>query len=448
MTPEVLLILMFAALLGGILLGFPISFVFIGVSFIFGLLGVAFGCFTLWGLMDMMILRTFHTMSNYILAAVPLFIFMGVMIERSGCSERLFSSLHLALGGLRGGLAISVVLVCTIMAAASGIVGAAVVTMGLFALPALIRRGYDKALACGSIVAGGTLGILIPPSILLVIYGPMAAVSVGKLFAGAIFPGLILSGLYITYIAIRTYFKPELGPPLPVEERRAVPLRRKVVMLVGNLLPVLGLILAVLGLIFFGVAAPTEAAATGAAASIFLAAGYRQLNLKVLKEAVYRNLVISSMIVLTLVGAVIFSSVFMLLGGKKVVTSLLLNLPIGRWGILGVMMFAYFILGFFIEWVGLIPLLVPLFTPIAKQLGFDPLWFAMLCCIAMQTSFLTPPVAISLFYLKGVAPPEVKFGEHIIGGAWPFIGLQLIGLVLFILFPDIILWLPSKMVIR
>ncbi len=438
MSSEFLVVLMFGGLLLGLFMGFPVAFVMLGISLIVGVMGVGMGFF------HMMLIRTFHVMTEYILVAVPLFIFMGVMLERSGAAEHLYSALHINLGGFNGGLAVATVVVCTVMAAATGIIGAPVVTMGLFALPEMLKRGYDKALSVGSVCAGGTLGILIPPSVMMVVYGPMAGISVGKLFMGAIFPGLVLSGLYVLYISLRCAFKPELGPALPPEERR-LPLGRRVWMVTTSLLPTVFLILSVLGVIFFGVAAPTEAAAMGALASMFLAAGYGNLNWETLKAGAYRTLTVSSMIILTLVGAFVFSGTFYMIGGGDVVTNLLLGLPVGKWGMLAIMLFSYFVLGIFMEWVGILPILVPLFTPLAAKLGFDPLWFAILCCVAMQTSFLTPPMAPAIFYIRGVAPKEVKFGD-IVRGVVPFIGLQLVGITLVVLIPSLATWLPGLMI--
>ncbi|HUU41080.1 MAG TPA: TRAP transporter large permease subunit, partial [Desulfatiglandales bacterium] len=270
-SPEILLIILFTGLIIGLVIGFPVPFVMFGISLIVGVLGVGHGFF------QMMILRVFETMESYILAAIILFVYMGIMLERSGAAERLFSSTHILLGGLRGGLALAVVIVCTILAAATGIMGAPVIIMGLFALPEMLKRGYDKALSTGTICAGGTLGILIPPSIMLVVYGPMAGISVGRLFMAAIIPGLTLSALYAAYIIIRCFFNPELGPALPPEQRK-LPAGRKLLMIGTSMLPALLLILAVLGTIFFGVAAPTEAAAVGAFASIILALSYKNLT--------------------------------------------------------------------------------------------------------------------------------------------------------------------------
>jgi tripartite ATP-independent transporter DctM subunit len=320
--------------------------------------------------------------------------------------------------------------------------GAPVIIMGLFALPEMLKRGYDKALSTGTICAGGTLGILIPPSIMLVVYGPMAGISVGKLFLGAILPGFLLAGLYGLYIVVRCSLNPGLGPPLP-KEQRDLPLLRKIGLTFTSLLPTLFLILAVLGTIFFGVAAPTEAAAVGAFASVILAVAYRRFSLTTLKEAVFRTMEVSSMILLIVAGAFVFTGTFMLIGGGDLVQNALMALPVGKWGILAIMVGCFFVFGLFMEWVGIVPILVPIFNPVIQNLGFDPLWTAILFCVAMQTSFLTPPMAPALFYIKGVSPPEVQFGPHIVRGALPFILLQLIGLTLMALFPQLVTWLPS-----
>jgi tripartite ATP-independent transporter DctM subunit len=438
-SPEILLIILFAGLIIGLAIGFPVPFVMLGISLIVGVLGVGSGFF------HMMILRVFETMENYILGAIILFVYMGIMLERSGAGERLFSSTHILLGGLRGGLALAVIAVCTIMAAATGIMGAPVIIMGLFALPEMLKRGYDRALSAGTICAGGTLGILIPPSIMLVVYGPMAGVSVGRLFMAAILPGLTLSALYGIYIIFRCFLKPELGPALPPEQR-ALPAGKKLFIIATSMLPTLFLILAVLGTIFFGVAAPTEASAVGAFASIVLALCHRKLNWKTFRDSVYQTLRVSSMIMLIVAAAFVFTGTFMLVGGGDLVKDFLLGLPIGRWGILAIMMAAFFIFGLFMEWVGIVPILVPIFTPIIAHLGFHPLWAAMLFCVTMQTSFLTPPMAPALFYIKGVAPKGVDFGKHIVAGTIPFIVLQLVGVALLAIFPQLALWLPSLMI--
>jgi len=280
---------------------------------------------------------------------------------------------------------------------------------------------------------------------MLVVYGPMAGVSVGRLFMAAMIPGLILSALYALYIIARCFFNPELGPALPLEQRQ-LPIGKKLLMIVTSMLPTLFLILAVLGTIFFGIAAPTEAAAVGAFASILLALSYRRLNWKAFKDSIYQTLRVSSMIMLIVAAAFVFTGTFMLVGGGDLVKGFLLGLPIGRWGILAIMMGAFFIFGLFMEWVGIVPILVPIFTPVIAGLGFDPLWTGILFCVTMQTSFLTPPMAPALFYIKGVAPKDVDFGKHIVAGTIPFIGLQLVGVALLAIFPQLALWLPSLMI--
>ncbi|MFC1834979.1 TRAP transporter large permease subunit [Thermodesulfobacteriota bacterium] len=438
-SPEVLLFLLFAGLVIGLATGFPVAFVMLGSSLLVGFLGVGPGFY------HMMILRIYETMHSYVLAAIILFVYMGIMLERSGAAERLFSAIHLSLGGVRGGLALAVVAVCTIMAAATGIMGAPVIIMGLFALPHMLSKGYDKALSCGTICAGGTLGILIPPSIMLIVYGPMAGVSVGKLFMAAIIPGLILAALYGVYIAARCAISPGLGPLAPPEQR-ATPLGRKLWLITTSMLPTLFLIFAVLGTIFFGVAAPTEAAGVGALASVVLALLYGRLNWSTLLDSFYQTLFVSSMILLLVAAAFVFTGTFMMVGGGELVKDGLLGLPVGPWGILVIMMGCFFVFGLFMEWVGIVPILVPIFSPVLQDVGFDPLWAAILFCVAMQTSFLTPPMAPALFYLKGVAPEGVQFGRHIVRGTMPFVLLQLVGLALFTIFPQLVVWLPNYLI--
>lgn len=438
-SPWLLTVLMLGLLAIGIFSGFPLAFMMAGVGFIFGILFMGDRIY------GMAIASTYKTMVNYVLLAVPLFVFMGAMLGQSGVTERLFGTMHLIMGGLRGGLALATMFVATIFAACTGIIGASVVTMGIVALPPMLKRGYDKALACGTVCAGGTLGILIPPSIMIVIYGPLAGISVGRLFAGAFVPGFILSTLYMLYIGIRCWLRPELGPALPEEERRAVPASKKVLALLAQLVPPVLLILGVLGTIFAGIATPTEAAGAGAFIATGLAVAYRKYNWRVLKNTVYETMKVTSFIMLLTIGATIFTAVFQYLGGGKFATAVLAAVPGGKWGPFAVMMFIIFILGMLIEWIGSIFIVVPLFTPVAAELGFDPLWFAIAVCVCYQTGFLSPPNAHAIFYLKGVAPPEVRV-EDIIKGVWPYIGLILIGLAIITIFPELVLWLPGIIV--
>lgn len=438
MTPELLVLLMFAALFSGIFLGYPTAFVLGGVAMIFGWANMGPEIFGLF------ITRLFGLMKNYTLLAVPLFLFMGVFMEKSGVAQRLFHAMHLLWGGMRGGLGISTIAISALFAAATGVVGASEVTIGLMALPAMLKRNYNTSLACGSVCAGGTLGILIPPSIMIVIYGPIARISVGKLFLGALAPGILLSLLYMLYIAVRCYLRPQDGPPMPLEERR-VPLSTKLKLLATSVFPPALLIFAVLGSIFFGIAAVTEAAAVGVIASMALAACYGRLNFATLKEACTHTLTITCMILMIAVGASFFSSVFVALGGDEVISSLFLNLPFGKWGILVTIMMLLVIVGMFIDWMGIVFIIVPLITPIAAELGFDPVWFAVMVMVNLQISFLTPPFAYSIFYLKGITPPEVQTTD-IYRGVLPFVGLQVLALLLCVLFPVLITWLPAHLI--
>ena len=440
MSPEIIAILMFGGLLVGVLLGYPLAIVIGGIGMFAGVVFLGPMVF------KMFPLRIIGLMSDYILLAVPLFIFMGTMMEISGTAERLFGALYLWLGGLRGGLAIATVLMGTILAACVGIIAASTIMMGLIALPSMLQRKYKKDLACGSVCAGGTLGILIPPSVMLVFYGPMSSLSVGKLMMGAFVPGLLLSTLYISYIVIRCLIRPEDGPPMPLEER-AVPLLKKMGILLGGLVPPVFIVLAVLGSIFFGVAAPTEAAALGALAATILALAYRRLNWQTLTRSMLQTLRITCMAFLICWGATMFTGTFLRVGGGEVVTNLVLAMPGGKWGAFGVIMFIIFILGMFIDWMGILFVMVPIVTPIGAVLGFDPIWFALMVCVNLQMSFMTPPFAYAIFFLKGITKPEWEVTTgHIIRGVLPFVALIIVGLVLCAVFPQIILWLPGVMI--
>jgi len=431
-------------MLGGVVVGVMIGY---PLAIPVGALGLIFG-FLLFGtpVFDLLYARLFKLINNYALLAIPLFVFMGVMLERSGIAEKMYNALYLWLSGLRGGLAIITVLIGTILAACVGIIGASVSMLALLALPAMLRRGYDKSLASGAVCAGGCLGILIPPSIMLVIYGPMANISVGKLFMGAFIPGFILSGLYMTYIAIRCFLQPQIAPAVPIAERQ-VPFLKKTAMLATSLVPPGLLVLAVLGSIFFGIAPPTEAAAVGAFAATLLTIAYRRFNFGVLKETATQTLMVTSMILLIGGLSFVFVGVFIPAGGNKVVKELILAAPGGRWGAFVMVMFIIFLLGFFIDWIGIVFIMVPILAPIAPELGFDPLWFALMICVNLQMAFMTPPMAPAIFYLRGAAPADlgVTIGD-IIRGVFPFVGLIIIGLGLCVVFPQIILWLPAQMI--
>jgi len=392
--------------------------------------------------------RMYGFMTGYIVLAIPLFIFMGVMLEHSGISERLYDVLYVWLGGFKGGLAVVTVLLGTIIAACVGVVAASITMLTLVALPSMLKRGYSKSLATGAITAGGILGILIPPSIMLILYGPMAGISVGKLFMGAVFPGLILSALYVTYISLRSYLQPQIAPPVPAEERR-VSFVKITWMLIVALVPTAILILSVLGAIFLGIAPPTEAAGVGAFVSILLVIAYRRFRWKVLKEVTLTTLSSSGYIFLLMAMAVAFVSVFLGVGGKNVVTEILMAAPGGKWGVFFAMMLIVFLLGMFINWMGIVFLMVPIITPVSMAMGFDQVWFAIMVCVNLQMAFMTPPVAGGIFLTKGACPPElgVTMGD-IIRGTVPFVGLVITGLILFALFPQIVTWLPAQMVGR
>jgi len=438
MTIEMVLpILMFAFLLFFVLQGYPVAFVLGGLAVIFGFTGLGVKAF------DISVFRMFSVMTNPILVAVPMFVYMAVMLERSGIAEDMFHTMYVWMGRLRGGLAAGICGINTLIAATTGISGTGVITMGMLGIPAMSKRGYDEGLAAGTILASGTLGILIPPSIMLVIMGDMMGLSVGELFIAAIFPGLVLSGLYITYILVRSFLQPHIAPAMPKEERTLVPLRHKLQLIVTALTPPIFLIFAVLGTIFFGIATPTEAAGFGAFGAMLIALAKRRLKLATIKHCAIETLRITSMIYLIVLGATAFAGIFLGLGGGKLGQQFLLSVPGGRWGVLAMMMLLVFILGMFLDWLGILFILIPIYMPVAATLGFPMLWFAMLVAVNFQNSFLTPPFGPALFWLKGVAPDLET--STIYRGVVPFIALQIIGLVLIILFPQIVLWLPSLM---
>jgi tripartite ATP-independent transporter DctM subunit len=426
----VMFFLLLAMVIGGIHLAF--SLMFIGV--LFGLLFQGLSIF------PMSMLQVFDVMESEILIAVPLFVFMGTILEKSGVAEKVYQGLYELFGPVRGGLAIATIVTCTIFAACTGVIAATVTTMTLLAVPSMLKRKYNKGLATGVVCAGGSLGILIPPSVMLVMYGPLANLSVAKLFAGALFPGLVLSALYITYILMRCWLQPKSAPAISADERPRIG-AKLVLNTVIQLLPSFLLIASVLGSIIAGIASPTEASGVGAFAAMVLAAGYRKLTLQYVKEAAYTTLIVTSMVFFIIVGAGIFNAVFIFLGGGEVVKNALMGLPFGKWFILATMMFILFIGGFFISWQGLLYMLVPIFLPVVAALGFDQLWFGLLVCVNLQMSFLTPPFAYAIFFVKGAAPPEITTWD-IYRGVIPFVTLQAIGLVLCIVYPEIILWLP------
>jgi len=439
-SPELITIIMLGGVLLGVLTGFPLAFPLGGMAVVMGYLLFGKSVF------DLVYSRVFSLVSNYLLLAVPSFIFMGGMLERSRIAERMYDAMYLWLGGIKGGLLIVTILLGTILAATVGVIAASIAMLSLSALPAMMKRGYDKSMASGAIVAAGCLGILIPPSVMLVIYGPMATISVGKLFMAAFFPGFLLSALYIIYVAVRSSLQPSMAPPIPATER-AVPFGKKTVMLATAMVPTAILILAVLGVIFLGIAPPTEAAASGAFVATILAVAYKGFNFKVLRQVSLDTLRLTSMILLIGSCAFAFVGVFLSAGCGKVVENLILATPGGAWGAFFIIMLVIFILGFFLDWIGILFITIPIISPLIISTGFDPLWFAMMICVNLQTSFMTPPFAPGIFFLKGTVDPKLGVEmKDIIRGIWPFVFLVLVALALMVAFPQIILWLPAKMI--
>ncbi|MDH3453566.1 MAG: TRAP transporter large permease subunit [Desulfuromonadales bacterium] len=441
MSVEVLTLLMFLALMASIAMGHPLAVTLAAVATIFGLIDNGFN---LPGLLGLFANNTWGIFLNYTLVAIPLFIFMAQILDRSKVSEGLFDALYNVLGGLRGGLGMAVIVVSTVFAATTGIVGASVVAMGLMAGPALLRRGYDRSLSAGIICSSGTLGILIPPSIMLVVYGGLTGqkeTSVGNLFAAAILPGLLLSGMYLLYVGIRCYMNPKLGPPIPKEDRTATAMQ-KFSMTMKNFVPPFGLILTVMGTILAGIATPTEAAALGCVGALILALATRKLDWQVITEASISTARTTAMIMALFIGGKFFSVVFLSMGGGDVVADVLLGMDVSPYVVFAIMMAVVFFMGMFIDWAAILLVVVPIFTPIAMDLDFNPLWFAMMVCINLQTSFLTPPFGYSLFYFKGVAPPEYSMGD-VYRGIIPFVAIQVVALVTLVVFPEIITYLPD-----
>jgi tripartite ATP-independent transporter DctM subunit len=441
LSPDIIAGLMLGGVFVLVLTGFPIAFVIGSVSFFVGL--AVFGPTTTFHILYS---RFYDLSLNYPYLAVPLFTFMGVILQHSGITKDLYESLYDALGTLKGGLAIVTIIFGTVLAACLGVIAASVTILTLVALGPMLSRGYDKPLAAGSIVAAGTLGILIPPSIMLVVYGPQAGLSIGQMFMGAVFPGLLLSALYILYVVMRCHINPKLGPPIPAEQFTAFSIK-KIARLLKSLLPPVLLIAAVIGTIFSGIAPPTEAAAMGCVASILLAIVYHKFSFQLLKHASLETLRVSAFVVLIAALCYAFVGIFMNAGAGDVVARLILSVPGGKWVSFAVIMIVVFLLGMFIEWIGIVFIIVPIFSPIFIKLGFNPLWAGMMVCINLQMAFQTPPMAMSIFVLKGTAPKEYGLTmADIIRGVIPFVLIIMFTLVLCTIFPEIITWLPEKMI--
>ncbi len=426
-----------------IMLGFPIAFTLIamGVGFGYYAYFVAGQAFFENRVFTLLVQKTFEVTSNDTLIAVPLFLFMGYLIERANILDRLFHALQLSLSRVPGALAVATMITCAMFATATGIVGAVVTLMGLLALPAMLRAGYDIKLSTGVVCAGGCLGILIPPSILLIVYAATAGVSAVKLYAAAFFPGFLLAALYVVYIIVRAIINPALAPKLP-KEQTDVPTIQVLKALATSFLPLAILIFCVLGAILFGLATPSEAAAAGALASLVLAAAYRALNYEMLKESVYLTARASAMVCYLFIGSWTFASVFAILGGQQVVEDFILGLNLSPIQFLLLTQAIIFLLGWPLEWTEIIVIFVPIFLPLLDNFGIDPIFFGILVALNTQTAFNTPPVAMAAFYLKGVAPPQVEL-SHIFRGALPFVGLVFLTMFLVYVFPGIALWLPD-----
>jgi tripartite ATP-independent transporter DctM subunit len=437
MEPTTLAIVVVVVALTLIIIGFPVAFSLGGVAVI--ATALYYGSQSV----SMYVFRIFDLLQNYILIAIPLFIFMGYMLQNSGVAERMYKALRLIMGPLRGGLALATVATGTLFAAATGVVGASVVTLGAVALPTMLAYHYDKRLISGTVCASGTLGIIIPPSILIILYGPMAGLSVGRLFASTLVPALILSFMYLVFIFIYCLLNPHAGPALSVKER-TVPIRARVVDFAVSAVPTLLLITAVLGSIIFGIAAPTEAAAIGAVATLVLAAAYRRLNFTTLFDSLLGTLRLSSMIFVVTISASIFTGLFIRLGGGQIIEAFFLGLGADPLVVVLAMVCLIVILGMFLDWIGVLLICVPLFTPIVAHLQVDPIWFATVMIIGLQLSYLTPPFALAIFYLRGIAPPEITTGEMYLGIV-PFLLIQLVVLAALFFWPALATWLPGML---
>ena len=440
MTNPEIGVMMLALFIFVIMLGFPIAFSLMAMG-----VGFAFYYFDFRDtpVFALVVRKTFEVMSNEVLLPVPLFLFMGYVVERAAILDRLFRSIQVAARGMPAALAVATLATCALFATATGIVGAVVTLMGLLAFPAMLRAGYDVKLSAGVVCAGGCLGILIPPSIMLILYGATAGVSPVQLYAGAFFPGFMLAGLYMAYVIIRAIINPKLAPKLPKQETN-VPFLQVLWMLATSFLPLATLIVAVLGAIVFGLATPSEAAAVGAAGALVLAIAYGNFSFAKLRESVYLTARATAMVCWLFVGSAIFSSVFGLLGGQDLIKEWMLALDIGPIGFMLIVQLLIFILGWPLEWTEIIVIFVPIFLPLLQHFGIDPLFFGLMVALNIQTSFLSPPVAMAGFYLKGVAPPHVTLNQ-IFAGMLPFMFLVLVSMAMLYFFPGIGMWLPSEL---
>lgn len=442
---EFLAVAMFISFIGLVFTGFPVAWILGGLAVLFTAISIVL---TIdvgipinvdWAFTSLSVDRIWNVMENWVMVALPMFILMGLLLDRSGIAKQLMTSFARLFGGIRGGLAITVTLIGLLLAATTGIIGASVVLLALLGLPVMLNQGYDRHLATGTVCAVGTLGILIPPSIMLVMMADRMSMSVGDLFLGAVFPGMLLGSLYIAYILGYGALRPEAAPASKHEPVDWASIRA----LFAAILPPAFLILAVLGSIFFGIATPTEAAGVGAAGALLLAWLKRQMNISVLREVLLETTRTTAFIFAVLIGATAFSLVLRGLGGDELIERILLSLPFGAEGIVICILLATFILGFFLDWIELTLIILPLVSPVVAELGFDPVWFTVMFAVCLQTSFLTPPVGFAIFYLKGVAPPSIDV-RTIYKGVTPFVALQLAGLIIIFNWQSLVTWLPSQ----
>jgi tripartite ATP-independent transporter DctM subunit len=434
MSIGLLTILLFLAVLFVFSLGAPVGFALGGVAMLFGLLT--------WGPQSFNIIppTAMSGISSFILLALPLFIFMGQILLKSGLGEAMFHAIHVLMGRIRGGLAIGVIAVCSIMGAMVGIIGAGIMTAGTVAIPPMLARGYNKHLALGSVMAGGGMGILIPPSIPMIVFASVTNTSIGRMFAGGIIPGLIMASLFMAYIGIRCYIQPEMGPVLQRSEDKTK--GREILIAVRDAGLAFGLIFLVLGSILAGAATPTEAAAIGSVGAILIAVLYRRFNWRVLKEASIGSMRLTAICIWILIGATVFSNFHMLMGAGRLLKSVTLEMGLGPWGVILLMQLSMLVMGFIMDEFIIVLICAPLFTPIAVSLGFDPIWFGILMILNMEIAIQTPPYGFALFYLKGVAPPGITMMD-IYKSIGPFLAIKFLVLILCMALPDIITWLPN-----
>ena len=428
-------ILVFGSMFFLLATGLPVSFVLGGVGLVF--------TYFLWGpaAIGTIAYAAFDSWSSSILMAAPLFLLMGTLLQESGLADEVYEMFYVWMGSIRGGLAIGTVLICTIFAAIMGISGASTITMGLIAMPSMFKRGYHRDIVIGSIAAGGVLGTLIPPSVIMIIYAMVARESVGDLFAGGIIPGLLLASLYCLYIAVRSYFQPHLGPAVPREER--ADFKKKLISLKAVLLPII-LIILVLGTIYAGICTPTEASAIGAIGAFFCAAFHKKLTWTVVKKATRHTFMLTGMVMWILLGAALFNSLYRAVGAQNLIMDVVADIGLGPWGILILIQISLFVLGMLMDDFAVVMLCVPIYVPIIKNLGFDTLWFAILFMVNMQMAYLTPPYGFNLFYMKSITPKDISMGQ-IYRSVLPFVCLQIIGLALVMIFPQLAVWLPRAL---